>query len=326
MNALRLPLGMRDLYAHEVSLREDVAAAIRSSVREAGYTPVTTPAFEYEDVVARGLGMLDLRELVRFVEPTTGRICVVRPDITAQIARLVATRLKGEPTPLRLCYEGSVVRVPRDRSRPRRQLAQAGVELVGVGAPAGDAEVIALAARAVARAGLGSFLVELADGSLAAAALAEIDPSAHESIRERLAEKDRDGLDRALGAARAPAKARRVLEALPDLWGDASVLARARRTLRTEAARAALAGLEAVAAALDRTDLRASIAFDLGEVRGWGYYTGVRFSILAEGPGVAVASGGRYDTLLGRYGRDERATGFAIDMESLELARDRKGA
>lgn len=322
---LRLPLGMRDLYAQEALLREDVAAAIRRTLREAGYTPVTTPAFEYEEVVARGLTTLDLRELVRFVEPTTGRICVVRPDITAQIARLVATRLRDVPAPLRLCYEGSVVRIPRDRSRPRRQIAQAGVELVGLGAPAGDAEVIALGARAVEAAGLRSFLVELADGSLAAAALADVDPRAHDTIRERLAEKDRDGLGRALREARAATEAKRILEALPELWGDASVLDKARRKLRGRAAQAALRGLEEVAAALERSDLGAPIAFDLGEVRGWGYYTGVRFSILAEGPGVPVASGGRYDTLLGRYGREERATGFAIDIESLELAKDWKG-
>jgi ATP phosphoribosyltransferase regulatory subunit len=320
---LRLPLGLRDLYAQEALVREETSQAIRSTVRAAGYTPVTTPAFEYEDVVTRGLGALDPRELVRFVEPGTGNVCVIRPDITAQIARLVSTRLRAASGALRLCYEGSVVRIPRDRSRPRRQVAQAGVELIGVPAPKGDAEVINLAALAVARAGVEPLLVELGDAKLAAAALERVDPEAHESVRARLAEKDAGGLSRALEEARAPAQARRILEALPELYGGREVLRRARRTLRGETAQAALAELESVVEALEREGLAAPLGFDLGEVRGWGYYTGVRFSLFAQGPGVAVAVGGRYDTLLGRYGRDRCATGFAIDLECLEIARER---
>jgi ATP phosphoribosyltransferase regulatory subunit len=317
---LQLPVGMRDLVGPEVDARERLTAVIRATFLEAGYVRVTTPVYEYEDVVTRALGNVDPRELVRFVEPGTGAVCVLRPDLTPQIARLVSTRLAGVRPPFRLCTEGNVVRLPRGRSRPRRQIAQAGVELLGVPSPAGDAEVIALCARAVQRAGLGGFLVELADASLAAAALALVDPAAHELVRARLADKDAEGLEAALAVARAPKPARRILEALPELYGGREVLARARRTLRGQAARAALAALGAVVDALDAVGLDGALAFDLGEVRGWDYYTGVRFSVLAEGPGVPVASGGRYDGLHRRFGRDLCATGFAIDLDALELA------
>lgn len=317
---LELPVGMRDLVGPEVEARDRLAGALRATLQDAGYVRVTTPIYEYEEIVTRGLGGVDPRELVRFVEPGTGRVCVLRPDLTPQIARLVSTRLATARPPFRLCTEGSVVRLPRGRSRPRRQVAQTDVELLGVPAPAGDAEVIALCARAVRRAGVSRFLVELADASLAAAALAQVDPAAHEPVRARLADKDRAGLAAALAAARAPATARRILEALPDLYGGREVLARARRTLRGQAARTALAALGAVVAALDAAGLDAELAFDLGEVRGWDYYTGVRFAVLAEGPGVPVASGGRYDGLHRRYGRDLCATGFAVDLDALELA------
>jgi ATP phosphoribosyltransferase regulatory subunit len=325
---LELPLGMRDRVGPEVAARDRLAAAVRATFLEAGYVRVATPIYEYEEVVTRGLGV-DARTLVRFVEPGTGRVCVLRPDLTPQIARLVATRLSGEPPPFRFCTEGSVVRLPLGRSRPERQVAQAGVELLGVPAPAGDAEVITLCARAVARAGVRRFLVELADASLAAAALADVEPAFHERVRERLAAKDADGLSAILDAAGAPPAARRILEALPELYGGAGVLARARRRLTGPAARAALEGLASVVAALERARLfaalrregvRAELAFDLGEVRGWGYYTGVRFAVLAGGPGVPVASGGRYDGLHRRFGRDLCATGFAVDLDALEVA------
>ncbi len=317
---LELPVGLRDLVGAEVAARDRLAAAIRETFLAAGYVRVTTPLYEYEEVVTRGLGGVDRGELVRFVEPGTGRICVLRPDLTPQIARLVGTRLAAAQPPFRLCTEGSVVRLPRGRSRPQRQIAQAGVELLGVPAPAGDAEVIALCARAVARAGVTHFLVELADASLAAAALATVEPQAHEGIRARLADKDAEGLAAALVAARAPVAARRILEALPELYGGREVMARARRRLRGQAARAALAELARVVEALDRAGLDAELAFDLGEVRGWDYYTGVRFAVLAEGPGAPIASGGRYDGLHRRFGRDLCATGFAVDLDALELA------
>lgn len=319
-----VPVGMRDLVGPEVEARERLAAAIRGTFREAGYVPVTTPPFEYEEVITLGLGRVDPQELVRFVEPGTGRVCVLRPDMTPQIARIVSTRLRDAAPPLRLCTEGSVVRLPRGRSRPSRQIAQAGVELIGVPAPAGDAEVIALCARAVRRAGVRRFLVELADASLAAAALADVDPAAHDAVRARLADKDPEGLAAALAEAGAPVGAARILTALPELYGGREVLARARRTLRGRPAEAALAALGRVVAALDAAGLEAELAFDLGEVRGWDYYTGARFSVLADGPGVPLASGGRYDALHQRFGRDLCATGFAIDLDALVLAVDRE--
>lgn len=317
---LLLPVGMRDLVGPEVEARDRLATAIRTTFLEARYVRVVTPIYEYEEVVTRALGSVDPKELVRFVEPGTGRVCVLRPDLTPQIARLVSTRLAAERPPFRLCTEGSVVRLPRGRSRPERQIAQAGVELLGVPAPAGDAEVIALCARAVAKAGVRHFLVELADASLAAAALATVDPVHHEELRARLADKDSAGLSTALAAARAPKAARRILEALPELYGGREVLARARRSLRGAPARAALAALARVVEALDAAGLSAELAFDLGEVRGWDYYTGVRFAVLAEGPGAPIASGGRYDGLHRRFGRDLCATGFAIDLDALERA------
>lgn len=310
---------MRDRVGDDVVRHERLLASIRRVLRGGGYVPVKTPAFEYESVVSQGLGRLAPSGFVRFVEAATGRVCVLRPDITAQVARLVSTRLRAVAPPIRLCTEGSVVRVPRDRSRPDRQIPQAGVELFGVPSPEGEVEVISLAVRAVRGSGLRPFLLELANSTLAARALAPLPREAQAEVREHLKNRDADAVSRLLDSISARPEAR-VLERLPNLFGGSEVLSLARRIFKEEGSRAAIRTLEAVARRLARVLPRQGISFDFGEVHGWDYYTGIRFSILADGPGVPVVSGGRYDTLLSRYGRDLCATGFAVDLESLGTA------
>ena len=110
-----------------------------------GYELVTPPVFEHADVVQRGNDTLESRDLLRFVEPESGEVAVLRPDITPQIARIVATRLPDRPPPFRLCYEGRVFRRQRGRARSHRQITQAGVECVGLPGADGDSEILALA-------------------------------------------------------------------------------------------------------------------------------------------------------------------------------------
>src|SRR4051794_29846508 len=144
---------MRDFAPGAAAARRRIAETLLRVFERWGYARVITPAFEYEDVLALGLGS-DAREAaIRFVEPSSGQVVALRPDITPQIARLIATRYRDHKGPLRLCYEGTVVRLDH-RARSQRELIQAGVELAGLGSPAGDAEVITLGAAALAASGL----------------------------------------------------------------------------------------------------------------------------------------------------------------------------
>src|ERR1044071_10096056 len=151
---LRLPTGMRDHAPAAASARRRIVDGLLTTFERRGFARVITPAFEYDDVLALGLGDAARAATFRFVEPSTGQVVALRPDITPQIARLIATRFFDEPGPVRLCYEGTVVRLDR-RARSQRELIQAGVELAGVPSPEGDAEVMALGAAALAAAGLG---------------------------------------------------------------------------------------------------------------------------------------------------------------------------
>ncbi len=129
-----LPAGMRDLLPEEAAARRAVARAFLGHAELFGYEQVIPPVFEYAHTIERGLGTLDPREIVRFVEPETGEVVALRPDVTPQIARLVATRLPHMTPPYRLAYDATVLRrrVAPARARTHRQIAQLGVELIGV--------------------------------------------------------------------------------------------------------------------------------------------------------------------------------------------------
>src|SRR3954468_9310253 len=142
---LRLPTGMRDFAPRAAASRRRIAETLLGVFERWGFARVITPAFEYEEVLALGLGASGRAAAIRFVEPSSGQVVALPPDITPQIARLIATRFRDEVGPIRLAYEGTVVRLDQ-RARSQREIIQAGVEMAGVPGPRGDAEIIAVAA------------------------------------------------------------------------------------------------------------------------------------------------------------------------------------
>jgi ATP phosphoribosyltransferase regulatory subunit len=274
--------------------------------------------FEHAEVVERGTDALDPRDLLRFVEPESGEVAVLRPDITPQIARAVATRMAGRPAPWRLCYEGRVIRRRRGRARSHQQITQAGIECVGFAGPEADVEILELAAGACESAGLTDFRLELSHVSIAQSLLDTLPRPLHAPVSEMLARKDSAGLAKLAQAANLPRDTTKQLCALVEHYGDVEVLDSAKRELRWPEAKAALAGLRDLVDRLAHGKARGRLGFDLGDARGSTYYTGMSFNLLAAGPGEPIGSGGRYDQLLGRYGAPQPATGFAFDLENLQ--------
>ncbi|MBX3245708.1 MAG: ATP phosphoribosyltransferase regulatory subunit [Myxococcales bacterium] len=323
---LSAPTGMRDQLPPDARDRAALASRVLTVFESYGYERVTTPAFEHAEVIERGLEV-DRRDVLRFVEPETGEVALLRPDITPQIARIVATSLKGRPAPWRLCYHGTVLRRARGRARRSRQLSQAGVEHVGTAHLDADVEVVALAARALLGAGLRGFRLELGQVRIGRAVLASLPDAARLAAADALGQKDVVALEAVLKAAHVPAVERRRLADLTGLYGDgAEPLKRARRRFRDVETRAALDELEALHDRIVALGLGEHLGVDLGELRGHAYYTGTSFTILAEGPGEPIGGGGRYDQLLARFGRAAPATGFAIDVEHLAWALAAEGA
>ena len=323
-SALAPPLGMRDLLPPESRARRRVSEQLQATFDRYGYELVTTPLFEHVEVFERGL-TLDPRDPLRFVDPDTGHVCSLRPDITPQIARVVSTRLADFPPPWRMRYEGTVVRRRRGRARKQRQIAQVGVELIGVGGVEADLEIIRLMSEACTSAGLRHFRIELSEVGVGRALLGGHGGELLDLASEALAHKDQTQLGKVLTRAGVPQSMRESIAALAQLHGDVSVLKDAQKLLAGSPAETHLAALSEVVQRLVEAGLGPKLGVDLGEIRGAAYYTGVSFALLAAGPGEAVASGGRYDALLGRYGAAQPATGAGIDLENLLWALDHAG-
>jgi ATP phosphoribosyltransferase regulatory subunit len=237
---------------------------------------------------------------------------------------MIATRLRGRPLPFRLGYEGTVLRRRSGRARKHRQIPQVGVELAGVPGPEGDLELLALASDGLHAAGLPSFQIDIGDAGIVRALLGSLPSEAQTAISDALARKD--PAEVADACARAGAAHVESLVSLTTLHGGRDALAEgAARLARTPAATAA-ARLIALFDAARRRGLGAVLTADLGEVRGFAYYTGTIFHAFAPGTGDALGSGGRYDELLARFGWDLPAAGFAVDLDRLREALQAAGA
>jgi ATP phosphoribosyltransferase regulatory subunit len=311
---------MRDLLPAEAREQSMLARRLLDAFALHGYELVTLPLFEYAQVLERGLGAQGEAQLLRFVEPETGAVVALRPDMTAQIARLAATRLSHAPDPVRLCYQGSVLRRRRERARRQRQIPQAGVELLGLTGVEGDLEVLGVASGAARAAGLSDFAIDLGHAGIASALLDGVSPAGAVGIVEALSVRDSAELARRAERAGMKGSELAALTALPELHGGDAVWKPAERVLRQTPANAALDELRRLYDAVGSAGLAPRVIVDLAETRDLGYYTGPVFQLHAAGPGRALGSGGRYDGLSGRFGRARPAAGFAFGLDELGWA------
>jgi ATP phosphoribosyltransferase regulatory subunit len=321
---LSLPSGLRDLLPDHSAHLAELSARLHEVFSGFGYRRVFLPTLERLEVVERGLSAAALADVLKFVEPGSGEVVAIRPDITPQIARLYAARPDALPSPARLCYDGPVLRAREARAGRPREVYQAGVELLGAGGPAADAEALVVLGKALARAGLREAVVEVGHARFAQSVVeaAGLPAGARQEAWEALGRKDEAALARLARRGRGAPRARRALPELATLYGDGAV-ARARAVAR--AVPGAAGALREIAAAVRIARRRGlgEVAVDLGETRGLGYYTGITFAGYAPGAGSAIAAGGRYDELLARFGRPGPAIGFAVDLEFATQALER---
>ncbi len=308
-----LPAGMRDLLPEETRERRKLAERVLAELDLFGYGQVLLPAFEFAEVLERGLGALDPSEVLRFVEPESGEVAAFRPDMTPQIARMIATRLRSRPPPFRLAYEGTVLRRLSGRAHKRRQIPQVGVELVGDGAVRGDLEIIEVAASVLRAVGLEDFVIDLGDAGIVRALLANVAQDRAASIAEAIGRKDDVEISDRMREAKADPTVIVALVRAKSIEEGARILS------ATPAAQAA----KRLVALFDATKARglgAHVTADLGEIRSAAYYTGMLFRAYARGASDAIGSGGRYDDLLACFGAPMPAVGFGIDLDALAAA------
>jgi ATP phosphoribosyltransferase regulatory subunit len=309
-----IPSGTRDVLPDEMHELRAITEALRAVFDSAGYGEIYTPALEYETVLARA-SLAAARPAYRVFDES-GQVLALRSDMTVPIARVVATRYPTSEPPLRFCYFAHAYRGVRPQRAQMREMLQAGVELIGSPAPTGTAEVISVLCRALDAAGLQDYRVGVGDASLYPALLESLGV-AEESRPGLLAELGRGnfvGLEQELRMLELDDDAIQMLLEVPQTRGGREVLHGP-----TGPVGDAIQGLRNVLDLLE-PDAAERVIFDLGLSRDIGYYTGAIFEVYDPTIGTPIGAGGRYDDLLGRFGRSLPAVGFALAVDRLHVA------
>ena len=321
---VQVPPGVQCFVGDEARRRRRIEERVLSVFEGWSYEEIIPPLFDYADVFPE-----ELQPRTYSFVGRDGSLLALRPDFTSLLAKIAAGRLLDRPAPLRLYYSGEVLRYEPPKAGRQSELYQMGCELLGARDVDADAEVLAVAAECLAAASVRDFVLSLGHVGVFSALVADagLEPARSEALRERIESKDEAGVRDVLEDAVSSPELQAAFERLASLSGDVARLREVERALAfSQGAVRALEELRAVVAALEHAGLGDRLALDLGEVRGLGYYTGLVFRAYAPGLGFEVASGGRYDELLGRFGRPLPAVGFMLGLDRLALLLERQGA
>ena len=315
-----VPVGMATILPEAARHVRHLEAELLAYFNRFGYDEIILPTFEYLDVLAPGLEPTLLENSYKIVDRTTGRILLLRPDVTAQIARTVAMGMVGAHFPLRLSYRATVFRHEPEHAGRDREIFQVGAELIGSDDPSADSEIIMLLIECLRQVGLRSFKISLGHVGFFKGLLirAGLSPEGQRRAEQAAARKDVPRLTEILSQERVTKRsARRIVEAL-ELCGQADVLSKGRALAKGEKPLVqALDRLANVYRLLGETGFQEALLLDLGEFRGFDYYDGIVFDVFTDGIGVELGGGGRYDHLIGRFGRNLPSTGFALSVDRL---------
>ncbi len=321
-----LPKGVSDFLPEKADKIGYIERKIERVFELWGFRRIIPPSLEFQEVMSLGLDEELKERTFRFDDRHTGRLLAIPPDITPQVARIVATRMRGYPLPHRLCYTGRVLRHAELQSGRSREIYQAGVELIGLDSPEADAEMVAMAVEVLQGLGLEGFKVDIGQIDFFRSIMEQSGLAAplKRPIQEAVAKKDASAVRAILENAVISDSAKEAISAIPRLFGGREVLAEARRAALGDRAARALDNIAQVLDILDIYGVADYLTIDLGEIRGLDYHSGVTFEGFVAGLGEPVCSGGRYDGLTAKYGFPAPATGFAFNILALLSALERR--
>lgn len=321
----QIPDGMQDLLPGGCEAKRRLEAALRELFQRNGYAEVETPLLEFREAFTGGASGIDQRQMWKTFD-RNGQTLAIRPDNTTPIVRMAATQLRGQPLPLRLGYVQDVLSFPKEEHARSCQTTQAGVELLGGPSPEDDAEVLALAIRALQAAGLSEFQIDIGQMDFFLGLMEELGLSdaEQEKLRVCVEQKDMLAIELMLRDLQTGQEVSRRIMQLPMLYGGAEVLEQAGAITRAPRCGTALERVRRVLDALEEQGLARYVAIDLGMVQAMHYYNGIIFRGMSGYLGKPLLSGGRYDRLPGEFGLDLPAVGFALDVTQTLLAIDRQ--
>ncbi len=320
-----IPEGMRDVLPPETGRLRAVEDGLRSRFAAYGYGEVRTPWLEFaetleaadDDTLAAGYRLHDEQ----------GHELMVRTDMTVPVARMAAERCDDDPLPLRFFYVAPSIRPWAPQRGQDGEFLQAGAELLGLDSAAADAECVTLLCDALEGLGLPDFTVTLGTVAFQRALIDSLGLPAEdrETFTEALAERDYPLIESIAGNAEVDERALKALWQILDLSGDDDALAQARKLARDDLMETAVARLARVRDLVGEAGHGRRLTFDFGLMQDLTYYSGLIVEAYAPGVGLPVASGGRYDGLLGRFDWDIPGVGFAVAVDRAADALDEAG-
>jgi ATP phosphoribosyltransferase regulatory subunit len=315
---MRLPAGVRDWLPHELARKREIEQQMRAVFGRWAYEELQTPIVERFDVLERGLGE-EASELLFQFNDRRSTALALRPEMTTPVARLVSTRMREAPLPLRLAYIAPVFRYYEQPQEGRmRELTQAGVELIGAAGIDADAETLFMAIEGLDEIGLRDARFDINDARVVDGILdgVGLDGDAARDAKELIKVRNLVGLRKF---------DRPALVAFAQRRGRHDAIEAARGVCRTPESREALDELDAMLERADALGYRARVTVDFALLRDLEYYTGFLFEGYVEEIGFSLCGGGRYDSLLPKFGFDVPAVGWTAGVERLLIALERRG-
>lgn len=308
------PIGFRDILPDEALVRERLSHSVQALFAQEGYAPVETPTLERMDAMDAA-GRIPGATFKLF--DASGELLALRPDVTMQLARMVATRLRGQEGPVRLRYTQRVFR-DVDTQFEAREMTQVGIECIGPSGVEADAEVVGLLARALAAVGLERFTIALGTVGVVRALLeaCEMDGAWKNSVLAAYHASDFVALDELCAQEGVPAAFAQAIASLPRIRGGREAIDEAKALVEPLGCADGLDVFAATFDALATAGLADALLVDFSIMSSFDYYTGIVFEAYAPGVGELLGSGGRYDTMLAGLGADPRpAAGFSFYLE-----------
>ena len=323
---LEIPYGTQDFLPQEAAVKRGIENKIAELFNLYGYKEVVTPTLEYLETLTMGSARTLEPHMFKMFD-RDNQTLALHHEMTTPIARLVSSRLKDEPLPLKLSYNTSVFRYEQTLPGRQCEFYQSGVELIGSPSPGADAEIIALAAESLKAAGLNDFIICLGQVDFANGIMEQnnLDAETKDFLKSAIETHDIVSLEQKVDELALSKTSADSLKQIPYLHGGKDILSKAYSMALNQRSIRALDNLSEIYRLLETYEVADKIKFDLGIIRDFNYYTGMVFEAYAPGLGYSLAGGGRYDHLLKDFGMACPATGFALGIERLMLARQRQG-
>ena len=319
------PEGVRDIYSQECSRKRRLQEKLHHVFHQYGFEDIETPTFEYFEVFSKEVGTIPSRDLYKFFD-REGNTLVLRPDFTPSVSRACATYFNPEKEVVSLCYTGNTF-INNSSFRGRlKETTQMGVERMGDDSPEADAEILAMTVECLLTAGLTEFQVSVGQVDYYKSIFAQTGMSQEEEeeLRELISQKNYFGVEELVKSKKMDKSLAKVLSQLPQMFGSAEVLEKAKALTDNPQALKAVARLEEIYELLKVYGYEKYITFDFAMLSKYHYYTGIIFQAYTYGTGEPLIKGGRYNQLMKHFGKPAASIGFAIVVDNLLMALSRQ--